>query len=170
MFRGVSLPWSLPTLLIPQKLALCVLSPFLPFFLSVERKFLRKASYFLWFCFITSMPYWQTTKRLEGLKILFLITREVYQLCILWFSFSKLAVFGHIPSICLKFSFKYWITSCFWFVFYFYICLRFFRYSRSVNLSTSFSTWSFSSLRRSLCITTCLTRSNSLSSSITKSS
>ena len=95
---------------------------------------------------------------------------DVYQLYILCSSSTKLAVLGHIPLICLKLCFRCWITASFDVFYYFSMLLRFLRYSRSVSLSASFCTWVFYCLRRSRCRTTCLTRSNSLSSSISNMS
>lgn len=107
------------------------------------------------------------TSRLEGLNTLFLMTAVVCQLSSRWASVSKLAVFGHIPVICLKLTFSFWSRS---------ISIELISFSKPFNclLSSISTTLSrFSSLiftfkssilsrRRSLLASSFLTWSNSL--------
>ena len=113
-----------PPLLLPQMLLIWALSglslPVLaPRILSLGdlgdfyRIMFKKSTCFYCSFQIASAPFLQLINLLDGAKILRLITKSVYQLSMHQFSFSKRAVLGHIPSMCLNFSLKLMITFVF---------------------------------------------------------
>ena len=134
-------------------------------YFSGVRNFFKNLSYSSFFSSSISAPFSHCNSVFDGLKIFYLITDDVCHAAMRCSSLSNLAVFGHIPLMCLKLRFKSIMRSfliCPFSLSSVFICLR---SSMSLFFSRAFSTIFFLSLRVVLLRSNFLTLSNSFSSS-----
>lgn len=129
------------------------------------RNFFKNLSYSSFFSSSISAPFSHCRSVFDGLKIFYFITDDVCHAAIRCSSLSNLAVFGHIPSICLKLRFRSMIRLLLIWPFSLSSVFIYLRKSMSLFFSRAFSTIFFFSLRFVLLRSSFLTLSNSFSSS-----